>query len=387
MRTEPLHDPSLALIGAQLLAAFWGLTVGILSLLLLVVAETGRGRLFAGAALLMAILPLAVTKACRERTRRWTAGVVWGGALWVGLLTLVLALTPTGHTGGRVAHAFATKEQTFPRFSLGNLLPEGDQLRLGFTLMPMADPLLTTTQASELKRLTVSLYRELESDADFRALGSAMTGPYGELLGQAWLNGHSYVYVPRSVNRSTPSPVLVFFHGSGGNFKAYLWILSKLADKAGFVLVAPSNGMGNWTAEESRRCLGNALAAASGAVAVDRSRIHLIGLSNGGRASSQLAGGQGSDFASMVFLSPVFDTPQVRSAAFAAQCKERRIFVVTGGRDDRVPLSYVEENVTAMKRAGARVTLHTVDSADHFLMFSHRPELLRILEEWFRPGQ
>jgi len=353
----------------------------------LVVAETGRGRLFAGVALLMAILPLAATRACRERTRRWTAAVAVGGALWLGLLALVLALTPTGQTSGRVAHAFATKGQTFPRFSLGNLLPERDQLLLGFTLMPTVDPLLTTTQASELKRLTASLYRELESDADFQALGSAMTGPLGELLDQAWLAGHSYVYVPKSVNRSTPCPVLVFFHGSGGNFKAYLWILAKLADKTGFVLVAPSNGLGNWSAEDSRRCLGNALAAASGVAAVDRSRIHLIGLSNGGRAISQLAGDQGSDFASIIFLSPVFDVSGIRSAAFAAQCKERKILVVTGGRDDRVPLSYVEENVTTMTRAGARVTLHAVDSADHFLMFSHRPELLQILEEWFHPGQ
>lgn len=361
--------------------------MGFLALLLLVVAETGRGRLFAGAALLMAILPLAATRACRERTRRWTAAVAVGGALWLGLLALVLALTPTGQTSGRVAHAFTTKGQTFPRFSLGNLLPERDQLLLGFTLMPTVDPLLTTTQASELKRLTASLYRELESDADFQALGSAMTGPLGELLDQAWLAGHSYVYVPKSVNRSTPCPVLVFFHGSGGNFKAYLWILAKLADKTGFVLVAPSNGMGNWTAEDSRRCLGNALAAASSAATIDRSRIHLIGLSNGGLAVCQLAVAQGSDFASMVFLSPVFDEPEVRSAAFAAQCKERRILVMTGDRDDRVPLSYIEGNVTAMKRAGAHVTLQTFDSADHFLLFSHRTELLPVLEERLRPGR
>lgn len=50
-----------------------------------------------------------------------------------------------------------------------------------------------------------------------------------------------------------------------------------------------------------------------------------------------------------------------------------------------MPLGYIEENVTAMKRAGGQVTLQTFESADHFLLFSHRPELLPVLEEWFRP--
>ena len=361
------------------------LAVGSLALLLLVVAESGRGRLFACTALLGAILPLAATIARRKRMRRWTLNVIGGGVLWVGAAVLLLVLAPNGKTDGRVVHAF-TPGHTFSRLSLGNLLPEGDQLLLGFSLMPLVDRLLTTTQASELKRLTAPLYRELEGDADFHALGSVMSEPYGELVGQAGMAGHSYVYVPTGADRSQPRATLVFFHGSGGNFKAYLWILSKLADRLGFILVAPGDGLGNWTEDDSRAGLENAIAAASQAATVDRARIHILGLSNGGLAISRLVTRQGSEFASIIFLSPVFDTTEIRSNSFAAQCRGRRVLVVTGSNDDRIPLSYVEENAARIKRTGAQVTLKTFDGADHFLIFSHRAKLLQVLEEWLRTG-
>lgn len=383
-----------------------------LALLLLVVAEFGRGRLFAVAALLTGILPLAISIAFRKRTKRWTTGVVAGGAIWLGLTVLVFVLPPTGqpYPQARVRHIFVSKNHAFPRYSLGNLLPECDQLLLGFSLMPMVDPLLTMTQAAELKSLTATIYRELENDTDFHALGSVMSEPYGELFGLSWLggntepefrapgsaheqqgkrfrSGHAYVYVPESLGSTQPKPVLVFFHGSGGNFKGYLWILSKLADRIGFALVAPSNGLGNWAPQDSAEALAYALAVASEVTSIDRNQVHIMGLSNGGLAVSQLAAMQGSQFASITLLSSVFATPEIRSGSFADQNRGRRVLVVTGGQDDRVPLDYVEENVARMKRAGAQVTLHTFDDADHFLVFSHRDRLLPILEEWFRGGR
>jgi predicted esterase len=409
LRAESSNDPSTALIGAQILAFLWGLAVTPLALLLLVVAASGRGGLFAVAALLTAILPLATAIAWRKRTKRWITGVVIGGGLWLGLTTLVFVLAPTGQTKreARVQHVFVAKNHSFPRYSLGNLLPEADQLMLGFTLMPMVDPVLTMTQASELKSLTATLYRELERDEGFQALGSMMSEPYGELLGlsrpagntgpefrapgsasghqgEHSSSGHVYVYAPASSHDGQPKPVLVFFHGSGGNFKAYLWILSKLADRVGFILVAPSNGLGNWTQQSSAQGLADALVAAAQVTTVDRDHVHIMGLSNGGLAVSQLAATQGSQFASSTLLSPVFATSKIRSGSFADQNKGRRVLVVTGGRDDRVPLDYVEENVASMKRAGAQVTLRSFDDADHFLMFSHRDQLLPILEAWFR---
>ncbi len=47
-------------------------------------------------------------------------------------------------------------------------------------------------------------------------------------------------------------------------------------------------------------------------------------------------------------------------------------------------MTHVEEYPGWMTRAGARVTWKVFDEADHFLLFSHREQLLPVLEEWFR---
>ena len=56
------------------------------------------------------------------------------------------------------------------------------------------------------------------------------------------------------------------------------------------------------------------------------------------------------------------------------------MLVVTGERDERVPLGYVEEHTARMARAGAWVTLKVFELADHFLVFSYRDQLLTVLE-------
>jgi hypothetical protein len=75
-----------AFIVAQILSWLWLLAVGPLAMLLMVVANTGRGHLFAGAALFTAILPLVATVAARKRVQRWTIGTIFAGAGWLVLV-------------------------------------------------------------------------------------------------------------------------------------------------------------------------------------------------------------------------------------------------------------------------------------------------------------
>jgi len=82
------------------------------------------------------------------------------------LAAVLIARAPKGMTSfdARVQHVYSDNKIHFSRYALGNLLPEGDQLMLGFTTMTMFDPLLTVSQARVLKRLTTTIYRELEID-------------------------------------------------------------------------------------------------------------------------------------------------------------------------------------------------------------------------------
>ena len=333
----------------------------------------------------IAILPLSATIAWASKSRRWQVGTACIALVGLCLAIAVLFAAPTGRAvrSGGVRSEF-NAGAGFSRFALSNLLPEGDQLLFGFTLMPMVDPLLTTNQASELKDMTRNLYREIERNSEFRALGSAMQATYDDLLGRTGEANHVFVYVPAGIKRAEPRPILVFFHGSGGNFKAYTWILSKLADQLGFVLAAPSGGMGNWTMEQSVACLDLALTCAERSAKIDRGNIHILGLSNGGKAVSQLGRLQGSHFQSLVFISPVFDDECISSTSFADQCRNRPVLVISGGRDDRVPISYVKENVRTMALGGVSAELQTINDADHFLIFSHREQMIQFLTVRFR---
>jgi pimeloyl-ACP methyl ester carboxylesterase len=380
-----IKDPSYLLIGCQIVSVIWALPVALVAVLLFVVADTWPGRGFALAALLLAILPAAAISGWATQARRRIRGSAGMAAAVVVLVGLLWINAPTRDPmeSGRVMSQFTGQAGGWLRQFPFSLVPEGDQLLLGFTLMTVIDPLLTATQAAELRRVTSLLYREQAADPDFAKLGSAMPEAYAELLGFASHTGHSYVYVPPGIDLGKPAPVLVFFHGAGGNFQAYLWILSSAADRLGFVLVAPTHGMGFWREEASAAAVESALTAAGRVTSIDAGRIHLAGLSNGGLAVSQLAGAQGNRFTSLIFLSPVFAPGQIGSAGFALRNRARPVLVITGARDDRVPLHYVEDNIDAMRKGGAKVELVTMADADHFLMFTHRTQLVDALVSWF----
>ena len=122
-------------------------------------------------------------------------------------------------------------------------------------------------------------------------------------------------------------------------------------------------------------------------MAVDSGQIHAIGLSDGGRAVSQLLASAKGDYRSFVFLSPVFREESVRALAHATVNEKASIFVITGVLVRRVPISYVENNVRALRAAGAEVTFEPMENADHFLIFVEREKVLAKLERWLKSTQ
>lgn len=353
-------------------------------LLLAAVAVTAAGRFAASALLFAGAAPVLLTQAWVGRSRRW----LWGG-LACGVVALALtgelvrrAPAAAGGTEGNLSGAYLGSAVCFRRLSPGNLVPEVDQLMACFTVMALVDPLFTWRQSVELKEWTAQLYAELDQDPGFAQLGSAMPLVYDELLGRSPTSGHCFVYVPRGVNRTKPAPLLVFFHGSGGNFRGYLWVLSTVADRLGMVLAAPSYGMGNWQLPEAEAAFENAIHAAGRVACIATDSIHVAGLSNGGLGVSQLASRRGAGLRSLLLISPVFDQERLRSPEFAQQCRLRPVLVLTGQEDDRIPLPYVESSIADLATAGATPTLVVVPGANHFLLFSHRERAEAVLVDW-----
>lgn len=378
-----IAPPSSFALLCWLAARLWAIGATIGAVFLGVVAVTGTGRLAALAVLAAGWSPFFLTKGWVDRKPHWRS-VGWGGAvLVVAIVGTLAAGAPDGSAipGARVQF-LVPPGGAFAPFSPGNLVPEVDQLMACYTVMSVVDPLFTARQASALKEWTRQIYAELDADPGFARLPSAMPSVYAEALGVSPATGDNFIYIPPGLDRTKPAPVLVFFHGSGGDFKAYLWLLATVADRVGVVVVAPSFGMGNWRLPETEAAFDQALQAAAQLVVIDAANIHVAGLSNGGLAVSQLAERRGKQLRSVVLLSPVFDGGRIGSVDFALGCQAKPILVLTGSEDDRVPLTYVESAVANMSVAGAAPVLESVPGANHFLFFSHREQVTARLADW-----
>ncbi len=358
----------------------------VLSLWLGSICHTSEGLIFAlaGLSLAVSILFSCIAVERPSRSWRWCGFVAF--TIFCGLTITLLVKAPDGRTNSesRIQHRYVDDAWHFRRFAFGNLLPEIDQFRFGFQIVPAVDRLFTQQQAGHLSGLTTAIYDKLESDPEFHALGSVMPEAYDELWGLDFDHGHYFLYVPSGLDRNTPHPAIVFLHGSGGNFKAYAWLLAKVADKLGMVVIAPSFGLGNWHEPHSSRVVRLAISDASRLVKLDTPQLHLMGLSNGGLGTSQCGATLGAEFKTLTFLSPVFDLSAITAATFESHWRGRGVLIISGTADDRVPFGYVSESAMQMKSAGISVTMHAVANADHFMLFSHEAEVLGEIEAWMR---
>lgn len=234
--------------------------------------------------------------------------------------------------------------------------------------------------------MTDTLYAEMNADSEFAAVGSALPAIYREMSFEEFRDGHYFHYIPKNVNRTKPAPALVFLHGSGGNFKVYLWLLSKVADELGYTLIAPTFGMGNWEKRGAYDAITAAIRDAGKHAAIDPERIHLMGLSNGGKGVCLAESQPGPRFRSLILLSAVFHN-NIKPAELAERLKPRPVLVISGGNDDRVPWDYVSGYAAKLKAGGLDVETRLFEHDDHFLFFRQRDKVLEEITKWLRMPQ
>src|SRR5204863_7766187 len=110
------------------------------------------------------------------------------------------------------------------------------------------------------------------------------------------------LYVPRSYDRSKPTPLVISMHGAGlwGASQRDISRWNTLADNAGFIVVYPSGvggkGVRVWRAElgddglkKDVRFISDLIDTLSASYNIDSTRIYANGLSNGGGMSFALS--------------------------------------------------------------------------------------------------
>jgi len=355
-----------------LFSVWWGLQ-----------AVTGPGRAIAIIGLLLATWPLPhlLGLAIPERSRwRWypliplsMVAVIVVGLVWVA---------PSGRpaAGSPVQNRF-TRDASYPTLSPTNIIPETEQLNLGFLGMPYADALLTQQQGHRVWSFTLDIYREMEADQDFHELGSVLGWAYADLVGLPFDIGHYYLYLPQRP-ADGPRPLLIFLHGAAGNFKAYTWLFSQLADDRNMVLIAPSFGFGNWRQPGGTEAIQRALDDVMQVTEIDPDQVYLMGLSNGGLGVSLAAAEWPERFRGLILLSPVMATEVVEQQTFLDSWRGRPVLVISGEDDRRIPVAYVHARVANLQHGGVEVSKIIYPGEDHFLVFSQPAGVLQDISDW-----
>lgn len=272
----------------------------------------------------------------------------------------------------------------FRSWTPSSLVPEIDQQLMGSRLFTWLDPLIDARSARRIRELNRRVYDEMSRDDGFRQLPCSLGICYTELFTGRTPTGHRYLYLPEAAARSRehPLPVILFLHGSLGNFQGYLWVWKRFADANGFAIVAPSHGVGEWRDDRGLEEIRSALEFCQTEPGFDASRIYLAGISNGGAGITHAIPHLPGAFAGIIYLSPVIDPAKVAAPGFVDALHGAPLLVITGAIDNRVPTEYVTSGVETLRQAGGDVTFQVIPDEDHFLIYSQPDEVMKRVGEW-----
>ncbi|MBN1671089.1 MAG: hypothetical protein JXR37_08665 [Kiritimatiellae bacterium] len=352
--------------------------------LLVHIGETREGRLFGATTLVQLPVPILLWIAAILRKRRKCLFTAAGLALIAGVLLCVCYLrTPDGESApGSAARSVFTGTARYTRGSIANLVPEIDQLKLGTYLFPRIDPFIDSAQAVRVRELFLGVYRDMRQSEEFVRLGSVMNDVYRDLFLRSRPSGHLYEYVPPDAAHTEPLPVILFLHGSLGNFKGYLWVWRQFADAHGYAVVAPSFGAGNWYLPGGVETVEHARQYAADHPRMNANRIYLAGLSNGGTGVSRAATRNPEAYVALIFISAVMEKDVLLAPAFVEGWKKKRILLVHGAKDRRIPVPLPRAVAAGLARHDVAVESHEYAEEDHFLFFSAWDRLSKDIAAW-----
>lgn len=361
-----------------------GLPAIALALLLVVRGETMSGRIFGVAAIVFFPVPVLLWFATflkRRRSLLLTTICLLASAML--LFAACYYMTPDGRAQtGASADSIFKGEISYKKASIANLVPEIDQLKLGTYVFPRIDPYIDAARAVRIRRLFLNIYRDMQQSDEFSRLGSVMNYVYRDIFLGSRPTGHFYQYIPKLDGNNGKLPVILFLHGSLGNFKGYLWMWKKFADEHGFAIVAPSFGLGNWYLDGGVEAIEKARQYCFSHPRMDSKRIYLAGLSNGGTGVTRAAAANGGAYAGFIFISPVIEDDIILMEQFLNVCKSRRVLVLHGEEDERIPAKYVKQSVTILKKQGVNVESRFYPEEDHFLLFSKADQIRGDIAAW-----
>ncbi len=175
------------------------------------------------------------------------------------------------------------------------------------------------------------------------------------------------VYVPEDYDPARQYPLVMALHGGSGHGRLFLWSWLREARSRGVILVAPTAIGDTWSLMEPQvdsAHLARVLEQVAQAWNVDRTRLLLTGMSDGGTFSLLSGLDDESPFTHLAPAAASFH-PLLLTMAAPRRVTGLPVYLVHGALDWMFPVSMARTAQRALTAAGARVLYREIADLSH----------------------
>ncbi len=232
---------------------------------------------------------------------------------------------------------------------------------------------LPSDSAQELQHILTKKYQEVANDPLFVTAPSALAYCFRQThLPQ----GYATLYAPKRIGSSTPT--IVFLHGFGGSFLAYLHTLIKASPDA--MIICPAYGISSGPRIPSLY-LTECLSAVRDQYPMLNTRPTLIGISAGGFAGFHEYIGNEEHYAQYICLA-AYPKAFGSSDPIKQANKESKIRILVGDEESFRHDLRVKASMIELRRNAPHTEVKTIAKHGHFFLWSAEKETVQILKDW-----
>ena len=190
------------------------------------------------------------------------------------------------------------------------------------------------------------------------------------------------LYVPENYSSERHWPLIICLHGGYGEGYEYIWTWLRTARTHGYILLSPKSLGETWSmtmGSSDTRSVMRMLDEVSAAYAIDRSRIYLTGLSDGGIFTYIMGLERHELFAGLAPVAGALHMaadPMLRTGTG----KELPIFVIHGVHDFIFPVAYTRQTNELLGSLGYNIKYEELPDWGHALTYSINE---RLVMPWF----
>ncbi len=190
------------------------------------------------------------------------------------------------------------------------------------------------------------------------------------------------LYIPEDYSPERPLPLIVALHGGYGQGYEYVWTWLRPARSRGYAILAPKSLGETWdmrAPSTDTRSVVRMLDEIASEYSIDRDRVYLSGLSDGGIFTYLLGLEQSQLFRGIAPVAGALHQAVDRMLR-EGRGKDTPIFVVHGVHDFIFPVSFTRQTCDLLKQIGYDVTYEELPDWGHALPYSINE---RLVLPWF----